>query len=283
MTRPLQGFGLGLRPEYYENALAADCPVDWFEIISENYMIDGGRPLHVLDEVAERYPLAMHGVSLSIGGRDPLDRDYLRKLSALERRVRPALVSDHLCWTGGDGIQLHDLLPLPQTDDAVRHVAARVRQVQDALGRQILLENVSSYLRFADNTLDEAQFLAAIVAESGCGLLLDVNNIYVNGHNHGVDPYAMLDALPVDAAKQLHLAGHTSDTQGSGLLIDTHDQPVCEAVWHLYAHAVRRFGDVPAMIERDDNYPPFSELLDELSRARAIAESAPAMQRKEAA
>lgn len=271
MTHALHGFGLGLRPEYYEDALAPDCPVDWFEIISENYMVDGGRPLHMLDQIAERYPLAMHGVSLSIGGRDPLDRDYLRRLSLLEQRVHPALVSDHLCWTGGDGTHLHDLLPLPQTDEAVRHVAARVRQVQDALGRQLLLENVSSYLRFANDTLDEAQFLSAIVAESGCALLLDVNNTYVNGHNHGFDPRALLDALPIDSVRQIHLAGHSVDALGSGLLIDTHDQPVCDEVWDLYGHAARRFGDVPAMVERDDNFPPFAELLDELALTRAIA------------
>ncbi len=281
MTRPLQGFGLGLRPGYYEDALASQCSVDWFEIVSENYMIAGGRPFYMLDRIAERYPLAMHGVSLSIGGRDPLDRDYLRQLATLARRVRPRVISDHLCWTSGDGVQLHDLLPLPQTDEAVRHVAARVREVQDALGQQILLENVSSYLRFSGDALDEAQFLSAIVAESGCGLLLDVNNAWVNGHNHGFDPYAMLDALPVDAVGQIHLAGHSVDALGSGLLIDTHDQPVCSDVWALYAHAVRRFGDVPAMIERDDNYPPFTELLAELAQARDIA--ATAMPRREAA
>lgn len=276
MTRPLQGFGLGLRPAYYEDALAPQCPVDWFEIVSENYMVAGGRPLHVLDQVAERYPLAMHGVSLSIGGRDPLDRDYLRQLAVLARRVRPRVISDHLCWTGGDGVHLHDLLPLPQTEEAVRHVAARVRDVQDTLGQQILLENVSSYLRFSGDTLDEAQFLSAIVAESGCGLLLDVNNVWVNGHNHGFDPYAMLDALPIAAVGQIHLAGHSIDALGSGLLVDTHDQPVCAEVWDLYAHAVQRFGDVPAMIERDDNYPPFAELLAELARARDIAATATA-------
>lgn len=281
MTRPLQGFGLGLRPGYYEDALRPQCPVDWFEIVSENYMVAGGRPLHVLDQIAERYPLAMHGVSLSIGGRDPLDRDYLRQLATLARRVRPRVISDHLCWTGGNGVHLHDLLPLPQTEEAVRHVAARVRDVQDALGRQILLENVSSYLRFAGDALDEAQFLSAVVAESGCGLLLDVNNAWVNGHNHGIDPRVMLDALPAAAVMQIHLAGHSIDALGSGLLVDTHDQPVCDDVWDLYAHAVRRFGEVPAMIERDDNYPPFAELLAELARARDIA--AMASPHKEAA
>lgn len=281
MAHALQGFGLGLRPCYHEDALAPDCAVDWFEIVSENYMVDGGRALHTLDRIAERYPLAMHGVSLSIGGRDPLDRDYLRRLAVLARRIRPALISDHLCWTSGDGTHLHDLLPLPQTVEAVRHVATRVRQAQDALGKQLLLENVSSYLRFAGDALDEAQFLSAIVSESGCALLLDVNNLYVNGHNHGFDPRAMLDALPAGSVKQIHLAGHSVDALGSGLLIDTHDHPVCDEVWDLYAHAVHRFGEVPAMIERDDNFPPFAELMGELARARSTA--AFAVRRKEAA
>ncbi len=274
MNGKLHGFGLGLRPPHYEAALSLARAPDWFEILSENYMVDGGAPLHWLDRMAERFPLAMHGVSLDIGGRDPLDRDYLRRLAMLAKRVKPRLISDHLCWVGGEGTHLHDLMPLPQTEDSVRHVAARLRRVQDALGTQLLLENVSSYLRFSGDTLDEAQFLSAIVAESGCALLLDVNNAYVNGHNHGFDPYAMLDALPLGSVKQIHLAGHSVDALGSGLLIDTHDAPVCGDVWSLYAHALRRFGDVPAMIERDDDIPPYAELLDELDLARATAASA---------
>ena len=237
-------------------------------------MIDGGRPRAMLDRIAERWPLAMHGVSLDIGGNTPLDRDYLRDLAKLARRARPAIVSDHLCWTRAAGTQLHDLLPLPQTGACVRHVAARVRQVQDALGMRIALENVSSYLRFAGDEMDEETFLSAIVAESGCALLLDVNNVYVNARNHGFDAFAFLDALPRDAVVQLHLAGHGEDAQGSGLLIDTHDAPVCDEVWALYAHARRRFGEVPAMIERDDHIPPLAELLDELAIARRIAADA---------
>lgn len=216
----------------------------------------------------------MHGVSLSIGGSDPLDRDYLKSLAALARRVQPELISDHLCWTGIDGVQLHDLMPLPHTVEAVRHVARRVRQVQDALGRQLLLENVSSYLRFDGDELSEWQFLAAIVAESGCGVLLDVNNVYVNSHNHGFDPRTFLDGLPLGSVQQIHLAGHAVDASGSGLLIDTHDAPVCDAVWALYAHALRRFGDVPAMIERDDHIPPLETLLAELEQARRVAADA---------
>ena len=280
MTTSLHGFGLGLRPQHYDALLSTEgdepaSPLpDWLEIVSENYMVDGGRPLAMLDRIRERWPLAMHGVSLDIGGSDPLDRDYLRALARLARRVRPALVSDHLCWTRHNGVQLHDLLPLPCNDDTLRHVAVRVRQVQDALGTQLVLENVSSYLRLSGNTMDEAGFLSALVAESGCGLLLDVNNVYVNAHNHGIDPIEYLDALPRHAVRQLHLAGHSVDALGSGLLIDTHDAPVCAEVWDLYAHALGRFGAVPSMIERDDDIPPLASMLAELDIARGIAANA---------
>ena len=275
MTRPLHGFGLGLRPQHYAALLQGDgAAVEWLEIVSENYMVDGGRPLAMLDRIAERWPLAMHGVALNIGGGDPLDADYLHALSKLAKRVRPALISDHLCWTRHRGVQLHDLLPLPYDEDTLRHVGARVRRVQDALGAQLVLENVSSYLRFAGDTLDEAGFLSAVVADTGCGLLLDVNNVYVNAHNHGIDAIAYLDALPAHAIKQIHLAGHSADALGSGLLIDTHDAPVCDGVWALYAHARQRFGAVPTMIERDDHIPPLAELLAELGIARSIAADA---------
>lgn len=270
MTADLHGFGLGLRPEHYNAILGGNPPIEWLEILSENYLVAGGRPLHFLDRMAERHPLVMHGVSLSIGGSDPLDRDYLNRLAALARRARPKLISDHLCWTAIDGVQLHDLMPLPYTEEAVRHVAGRVQQVQDILGRQILLENVSSYLRFNGDTLSEWQFLAAIVAESGCGVLLDVNNVYVNSRNHGFDAQDFLDGLPLGSVQQIHLAGHSFDGQ-SGLLIDTHDAPVCDAVWQLYGKALQRFGDVPAMIERDDHIPPLDELLAELDQARVVA------------
>ena len=272
MARTLRGFGLGLRPQHYADLL--DGPgdaVDWLEVVSENFLVDGGRPLAMLDRFAERWPLAMHGVALNIGGADPLDRDYLRALAKLAKRANPAIISDHLCWSRHRGVQMHDLLPLPQTGEVVRHVAARVAEVQDALGMRIALENVSSYLRFAGDGMDEAAFLSAVVAESGCALLLDVNNVYVNAHNHGFDAFAFLDALPGDAVAQLHLAGHGEDALGSGLLIDTHDAPVCEGVWALYAHALRRFGAVPSMIERDDHIPPLADILAELDRARSIA------------
>lgn len=275
MTAILHGFGLGLRPQHYDALLSADRnAVDWLEIVSENYLVDGGRPLAMLDRIAERWPLAMHGVALNIGGSDPLDRDYLHALVKLAKRVRPALISDHLCWSRHDGVQLHDLLPLPHDDASLAHVATRVQQVQDALGRQLVLENVSSYLRFAGDTLGEAEFLCALVEASGCGLLLDINNVYVNAHNHGIDAVAYLDALPPHAVKQLHLAGHSEDALGSGLLIDTHDAPVCDGVWALYAQAVRRFGEVPTMIERDDDIPALHELLQELDIARRIARDA---------
>ncbi|WP_374350891.1 DUF692 domain-containing protein [Thermomonas sp.] len=275
MNPTLHGFGLGLRPTHYHALLEEECQsVDWLEIVSENYLIDGGRPLDMLDRINERWPLAMHGVALNIGGSDPLDRDYLHALAKLAKRVRPALLSDHLCWTRHQGVQLHDLLPLPYDEATLQHVAARVRQVQDTLNTQLVLENVSSYLRFADDSLDEASFLSALVAETGCGLLLDVNNVYVNAHNHGIDATAYLDTLPVSAVRQIHLAGHSEDALGSGLLIDTHDAPICDAVWALYAHALRRFGAVPTMIERDDQIPPLSELLAELDIARHIAADA---------
>ena len=274
MTRTLHGFGLGLRPPHYASLLEGDAgAVDWLEIVSENFMVEGGRPLAMLDRFAERWPLAMHGVSLNIGGSDPLDGEYLQALSKLARRVRPALISDHLCWTRHQGVQFHDLLPLPQDEASLRHVAMRVHQVQDAIGTQLVLENVSSYLRYAGDTLGEAEFLSALVAETGCGLLLDVNNVYVNAHNHGIDPIDFFNALPAPAVKQIHLAGHSADALGSGLLIDTHDAPVCDAVWALYGQAMRHFGQVPTMIERDDHIPPLDALLAELDIARGIAAS----------
>ena len=271
-SRPhsLQGFGLGLRPPHYQDILAGKLCVDWFEVLSENYLIDGGAPLYFLDRIAERYPVALHGVSLSIGGSDALEREYLRSLRRLADRIQPRLVSDHLCWTGVDGAQLHDLLPLPQTEEAVRHVASRVRQVQDALARPLILENVSSYVRFAHSSLSEWEFLNAIADEAGCGLLLDINNVYVNSVNHGFDAHTYIDALSPRQVRQIHLAGHSTSHDGQ-LRIDTHDAPVPEPVWQLYEYALRHLGEVPTMIERDDHLPPLSELVIELDRARSIA------------
>jgi len=268
-TRPYLGYGLGLRKEHYETILAERPPIDWFEIISENYMVAGGKPLYYLDRIREHYPLVMHGVSLSIGGTDPLDRDYLMRLKALANRVEPAWISDHLCWTGINGTNLHDLMPLPYTPETIRHVAERVSHVQDYLGRQILLENVSSYVTYTASELTEWEFLCEIAEIADCLILLDVNNIYVSAFNHNFDPHAYLAGIPVERVRQFHLAGHTCQQD---LIIDTHDQPIVDPVWDLYAAAVRRFGHVSTMIERDDNIPPLSELLEELEQARRIAE-----------
>jgi uncharacterized protein (UPF0276 family) len=263
------GYGLGLRPDHYLEILDGDPPLDWLEILSENYMVPGGRPLHFLERFRERYPLVMHGVSLSIGSTDPLDPEYLRALRALADRVEPAWISDHLCWTGVDGANLHDLLPLPYTEEAVAHLASRIGQVQDSLGRRILIENVSSYAEYAHSTMPEWQFLSAVAERADCLILLDVNNIYVSSQNHRFDPRAYLDGVPGRRVQQFHLAGHSR--QGN-IIIDTHDAPVAEAVWDLYGEAVRRFGPVSTMIERDDNIPPLAELLAELERVRSIAE-----------
>ena len=265
---PSLGYGLGLRVDHYDAILSGDPPIDWLEILSENYMIPGGRPLDFLARFRERYPLVMHGVSLSIGSSDPLDRDYLARLKRLATFVEPAWISDHLCWTGVDGTNLHDLMPLPFTEEALDHVAARVREVQDFLGRRILLENVSSYAAFHASQLSESQFVAEVARRADCLILLDINNIHVSSRNHGFDARAYLADIPADRVQQFHLAGH--EQQGS-LLIDTHDAPIIDPVWQLYADALHRFGPVSTMIERDDQIPPLADLLAELDRARAIA------------
>ncbi len=264
-TRPFLGFGLGLRVEHFAEIEAAPPAVDWFEIISENFMVDGGKPLHYLDQVRGRYPIAMHGVSLSIGGTDPLDRDYLRALKRLARRVEPMWISDHLCWTGVDGINSHDLLPMPYTPTAIAHVVDRVSQVQDALGREILLENLSSYVEFSSSNMPEWEFVAQIATRSGCRLLLDVNNIQVSARNQGFDPLDYLAGIPGDRVWQIHLAGHSDY---GDYVIDTHDHDVPDDVWALYARTIGRFGPVSTMIERDDHIPPLAELLRELDIAR---------------
>lgn len=269
LTAPALGYGLGLRVEHYREILETRPRLDWLEILSENYLVPGGRPLHFLDRFRERYPLAMHGVSLSIGSMDPLNRDYLKQLRALADRVQPAWISDHLCWTGVAGVNLHDLMPLPYTEEAIAHVADRVAQVQDTLGRRILLENVSSYVTYHESRLSEWDFLGAVAERSDCLILLDVNNVYVSSRNHDFDPRSYLDGVPRERVQQFHLAGHSY--QGE-LIIDTHDAPVIDPVWDLYAHAVRRFGAVSTMIERDDHIPPLAELLAELEQARRIAE-----------
>ncbi len=265
---PALGYGLGLRVDHYEALLAGEHAVDWLEIISENYMVDGGRPLDYLQRFRARWPLVMHGVSLSIGSCDPLDRRYLARLAALARQVEPAWISDHLCWTGVDGIQLHDLMPLPYTEEALAHVVSRVQQVQEVLGRRIALENVSSYVAFADAQMGEAEFLAEVARRADCLILLDINNVYVSARNHGFDARGYLEAIPRERVQQFHLAGHEDN---GDLIVDTHDAPVIDPVWQLYADAVRRFGAVSTLIERDGNIPPLPVLLDELAQARAIA------------
>ena len=265
------GFGLGLRPPHYTQIVETRPEVGWFEITSENFMVPGGRPLHWLDRIRSDYPIAMHGVSLSIGGTDPLDQQHLAGLQGLQRRVQPAWISDHLCWTGVAGGNLHDLLPLPYNEAVLAHVVDRVRRVQDRLGSRILLENVSSYVSYPSSQLTEWDFLAEVAQRADCLILLDVNNIYVSSVNHGFDPLDYLDAIPVARVRQIHLAGH--QRRDDGLIVDTHDAPIAEPVWRLYEHARRRFGDVATMIERDENIPALAELLKELDRARSIAAS----------
>ena len=266
--RPYLGFGLGLRTAHYEAILAEKPSVDWFEVITENYLVAGGKPLYYLDRIRANYPMVMHGVSLSIGGTDALNLDYLRQVKALAERIEPAWISDHLCWTGVNGVNLHDLLPLPYTEEAIRHVVDRVTTVQDFLGRRILLENVSSYVTYAHSEMTEWEFLSAVAERSDCLILLDINNIYVSAHNHGFEPSVYLDNVPIERVWQFHLAGHIN--QGD-IIIDSHGDTIIDPVWSLYETALRRFGPVSTMIERDDNIPPFPELLAELEQARRIA------------
>lgn len=281
MSRPRSlGFGLGLRPIYYPEILDQKPKVDWFEIISENYMVPGGRPLAMLERIRADYPIVMHGVSMSLASTDPLDFNYLRDLKALAKRVEPAWVSDHLAWTGVHGVNLHDLLPIPYTWEALTHVVERIKRVQDFLGRRLVIENASTYVTFHESEMDEWAFVKEMAERADCLLLLDVNNVFVSGFNHGFDAARFIDSIPVERVAQLHLAGHTDNGTHK---IDTHDQPVCEGVWALYEQARRRFGDVSVMIERDDNFPPFSELLAELDQMREIAARVDAEQSRSAA
>jgi len=265
---PALGFGVGLRAEHYTDVLAGARGADWFEAISENYMDSGGRPLHVLERVRHDYPVALHGVSLSIGGTDPLDPSYLNRLRVLVDRIEPVLVTDHLCWSGAAGRNLYDLLPLPYTDEALAHVCERVARVQEHLGRRILLENPSTYVAFRHSTIDEWDFLTAVAERADCGILLDVNNIYVSARNLGFDPALYIDAIPRERVGQMHLAGFTD--MGS-YLFDTHSAPVHDDVWALYRRAVRRFGSGSTLLEWDAEIPSFARLRAELDLARAAA------------
>lgn len=267
MNRPFYGFGLGLLHNYYQEILDSKPNVDWFEIISENYFVAGGKPLYYLDAIREQYPLAMHGVSLSIGSTDPLNKDYLKQLKSLAQRINPVFISDHLCWTGVDHINSHDLLPLPYTEQTIRHIVERIKYVQEFLGRQILLENLSSYVTYADSEMTEWEFISEIISRADCYLLLDINNIYVSARNHQFSPTDYLHGIPAERVMQHHLAGHSDY---GDYVIDTHDMPVVDNVWKLYQEAAQLFGPVSTMIERDDNMPTFSELLTELNQARSI-------------
>ena len=264
---PSLGFGVGLRQPHYKLVVETHPKVDWFEVISENFMVEGGRALEVLEAVREHYPIAMHGVSMSLGSTDPLNRNYLRQIGDLARRFEPAWISDHLCWGSVAGHYAHDLLPLPFTEEALAHVAARVAAVQDRLGRRILVENVSSYLTFTDSAVPEWEFLAALAARADCGILLDVNNVYVSARNHGFDPAAYITAIPPERVGQLHLAGHTD--KGTHLL-DTHVGPVPAPVWDLYRLALRHCGRVSTLVEWDEEVPDFDVLAAEAERARAV-------------
>jgi uncharacterized protein len=261
------GYGLGLRREHYRDFLDTHIPVDFVEVISENFMVDGGQPRDILRRVRERHPVALHGVSLSIGSADGLRRDYLRRLRALVDEINPLFVSDHLSWSRFAHFNSHDLLPLPYTEETLAVVCGNIDTAQDAIGRSMLFENPSSYVTFTASTMTEWEFLNEMTRRTGCGLLLDINNIYVSSRNHGWDADAYLDGIAADRVRQIHLAGHT---QGEYLLIDTHDQPVPADVWALYAKAMSKLGPVATMIERDDAIPPLAELLDELDTARSL-------------
>jgi hypothetical protein len=262
---PRLGLGLGLRSVHFETILDERPEVGWFEAISENFMDSHGRPRAVLKAVAEHYPIVLHGVSLSIGSTDPLDREYLVRLKRLADDVKPAWISDHLCWTGVLGLNSHDLLPVPLTEDSLSHIAARVRQVQDILERPLILENPSAYVRFAHSEMEEPEFLRRLAAETGCGLLLDVNNVHVSCFNAGTDPLAYLDVFPFEHVVQLHIAGH----QHLGThIVDTHDGPVSAPVWELFRRAWQATGGAATLLEWDDRIPPFAECYAELIRAR---------------
>lgn len=280
---PELGTGLGLRSAHYSHVLETRPRISWFEATSENYMglrsstsaAAGGRALRVLDEIRRDYPVVLHGVSLSIGSTDPLNEDYLRRLRALSDRIEPAWLSDHLCWTGVEGENLHDLLPLPFTSEALEHLVPRIQRAQEVLGRRILLENVSSYLTFEHSEMKEWEFLAELCRRADCGVLLDINNIYVSAMNQGFDPLTYLEGIPEGRVGQMHLAGHSRQcAQDVTMLIDTHDQPVAEPVWELYRQAVKRFGRVSTLIEWDARIPAFEVLEAEARRADVIQREA---------
>ncbi|HTY98533.1 MAG TPA: DUF692 domain-containing protein [Rhodocyclaceae bacterium] len=261
--------GIGLRSLHHRQVLEAPPDVGWLEVHSENFFAAGGEPLRVLEAVRERYPVSLHGVGLSLGSADELSRRHLEKLKALAERIEPAAISEHLCWSSVYGRYLNDLLPLPYTREALDTVCARVSRTQDFLGRAIMVENVSSYLRFAGAEIPEWDFVAAVARRTGCGILLDVNNIYVSARNHGFDAQAYLAAIPADRVWEIHLAGYEEEEEG-GLLVDTHSRPVYEPVWQLYAQALARFGPVPTLIEWDNDIPALATLVAEADKAERL-------------
>lgn len=268
MTRKFLGFGLGLRIPHYQYILEHRPAVDWFEVISENYMVPGGKPMYYLHAVREHYPMVLHGVSMSIGSTDPINLDYLKALKTLIQDIEPEWVSDHLCWTSLGGINSHDLLPLPYNTEALDHVVERVGQVQDFLDREILLENVSSYLTYRESEIPEWVFYNEVCTRAGCRMLFDINNVYVSSRNHCFDPLEYIEGVNPELVQQFHLAGHMDF---GDYIVDTHDHDVPDPVWSLYAAALRRFGAVSTMIERDDDIPDFGTLFAELEYARGIA------------
>lgn len=267
MKIPSLGFGLGLRKEHYNTILETTPNIDWFEVLTENYLVPGGKPLYFLDQICECYPVVMHGVSMSIGSHDPLDMNYLQQVKELAERTQAKWVSDHMCFTGVDGINAHDLLPLPFNEEAVKHVSNKIKQAQDFLGRQILVENASTYITYKQSDMTEWEFTMAVAEESDSLILLDINNIFVSAYNHGFNALDYLDGISADRVQQHHIAGHS---QYKGYIIDTHDHDIVQGVWDLYAEAIKRYGEVSMMIERDDNIPELPELLAELQIARDV-------------
>lgn len=268
---PDLGYGIGLRTRHYDHILTSRPQIDWFEILSENYLDTGGRPLHVLDQVAAHYPVVLHGVSMSVGSSDPIDFTYLGKLKALAKRINARWISDHLCWTGVAGLNVHDLLPMPYTDEALRHTVDRARAIQDFLERPIALENPSTYMEFRTSTWTECEFLAELAERADCGILLDVNNVYVSAFNHGFDPVAYVDTIPSDRVVQIHLAGHTN--KGTHIL-DTHNDHVVDPVWDLYRHVYQSMGSISTLLEWDADIPDFDVVHAEALKAKRHATEA---------
>lgn len=261
-------FGLGLRKPHYKEFLTGSVPVDFVEVISENFMVPGGRPRDILRRVRELHPVTLHGVSMSLGSADGVDRDYLLRLKALADEIDPMVISDHLSWTRSGGFNSHDLLPIPYTAEALDLICANIGRAQDVLGRNLLIENPSSYVSFSISEMTEWEFIAVMCQRTGCNLLLDVNNIHVSASNHGFDVRDYVAGIPLDRVRQIHLAGHS---HGKDLLIDTHDQPVPDPVWMLFALVIEQIDGCAVMVERDDNIPPLGELLGELAVSRSIA------------